>query len=72
MADEEETGSFDYIAQRADAYATLLQTIAETKDPSLKKEGVLMLRAVRMSFNTLAQGQLTSVSKITEIRGHPL
>ena len=67
MADEYEEPVNDYIAARAAAFATLVAQADCTKNEKLRAECVLMLRAVRTSFKTVPQGQLSIVSKLEQM-----
>lgn len=60
-AEEVTDVSGDYIAARVDAFTQLMVTVEATKDKKLHEEGMLMLRAVRMSFKTIPQGQVTAI-----------
>ena len=51
----------DAIAARCSAYTTLLEKVAAVDDDALKKEGLLMLGAVRRSFKTHPIAELTSI-----------
>ena len=54
-------GFGDRIAERAEAYATLITTVAEIGDPELRAEGMRMLAVVRESIKTPPRGQLAKV-----------
>jgi hypothetical protein len=70
MVEEDEFVPADYVAARVDAFTSLLLNMGTVKDRKLREEGMLMLRAVRMSFKTEPQGQLIEI-KSREV-GHPL
>jgi hypothetical protein len=61
MAEEEEFVPADYVAARVDAFTSLLLNTEKVKDRRLREEAMLMLRAVRMSFKTEPQGQLSAI-----------
>ena len=49
----------DPVAARAASFTKLLVLIDHVKDDEARKEAMLMLRAIRMSFKTLPVGDLT-------------
>lgn len=49
----------DPVAARAASFTKLLALIDHVKDDEARKEAMLMLRAIRMSFKTLPVGDLT-------------
>lgn len=51
----------DEIAARCAAYRDLMATLCATSDEELRKEGLLMLRSVRMSFKTHPAGDLRAI-----------
>lgn len=51
----------DPVAARAASFTKLLALIDHVKDDEARKEAMLMLRAIRMSFKTLPVGDLTSL-----------
>ena len=61
MVEDEDFTSQDYVAARVESYTSLLVTIEGIKDRKLREEAALMLRAVRMSFKTEPQGQLSAI-----------
>ena len=67
MASDEAEPSYDqtddYVAARVQAYANLVATVLDVHDPVLMSECLLMLRATRMSFKTIPQAALSTVSK---------
>lgn len=51
----------DPIAARAESFFRGLLVINTIEDEALRKEGVMMLSAIRRSFKTLPSGELASV-----------
>lgn len=51
----------DPVAARAASFTKLLAMIDHVKDDEARKEAMMMLRAIRMSFKTLPVGDLTSL-----------
>lgn len=51
----------DRIAARAEAFSRILATIDFVKDDDAKKEALLMLKALRLSFKTLPVGDLSAL-----------
>ena len=51
----------DPIAARAESFFRGLLVINAIEDEALRKEGVMMLSAIRRSFKTLPSGELASV-----------
>lgn len=51
----------DPIAARAESFFRGLLVINSIEDEALRKEGVMMLSAIRRSFKTLPAGELASV-----------
>lgn len=58
----------DAIADRTEAFTKLAITAEAIRDRKLKQECMLMLRAVRTSFKTVPQAQLTMVPKLSSVR----
>lgn len=52
----------DPIAARASSFTKLLALVDHVKDDEARKEALLMLRAIRLSFKTLPVGDLTPLS----------
>ena len=61
MVEEEEFVPADYVAARVESFTSLLLNTEKIKDRRLREEALLMLRAVRMSFKTEPQGQLSAI-----------
>ena len=51
----------DPVAARAASFTRLLALLDHIKDEDGRKEGLLMLRAIRLSFKTLPVGDLSSL-----------
>jgi len=51
----------DPVAARAASFTKLLALVDHVKDDEAKKEAMLMLRAIRLSFKTLPVGDLSSL-----------
>lgn len=51
----------DPVAARAASFVKLLALVDHVRDDEARKEAMLMLRAIRMSFKTLPVGDLTSL-----------
>lgn len=69
MVDDEEYAAeaiidefpLDPIAARAESFFRGLLVINTIEDEALRKEGVMMLSAIRRSFKTLPSGELATV-----------
>jgi hypothetical protein len=60
--DPDETVDFeDKVAARVQSYTKLLALVVGIKDKELRKEGMLMLTAIRRSFRTLPTGELAAI-----------
>ena len=51
----------DPVAARAASFTKLLALVDHVRDDEAKKEAMLMLRAIRLSFKTLPVGDLSSL-----------
>lgn len=51
----------DPIAARGEVHRRMLVDLAEIGDDDLRKEGLAMLRALRLSFRTQPQGELAAL-----------
>ncbi len=51
----------DPVAARAASFTKLLALVDHVRDDEARKEAMLMLRAIRLSFRTLPVGDLTSL-----------
>jgi hypothetical protein len=51
----------DKVAARVSSYTKLLALVVNIKDKELRKEGMLMLTAIRRSFRTLPTGELAAI-----------
>jgi len=56
-----EEAPLDPVAARAASFTKLLALIDHIKDEEARKEALLMLRAIRMSFKTLPIGELSAI-----------
>lgn len=56
-----EEAPLDPVAARAASFTKLLALVDHVKDDEARKEALLMLRAIRLSFKTLPVGDLTSM-----------
>lgn len=56
-----EEAPLDPVAARAASFTKLLALIDHVKDDEARKEALLMLRAIRMSFKTLPIGDVTAL-----------
>lgn len=54
-----EDAPLDPVAARTASFTKLLALVDHVKDDEAKKEALLMLRAIRLSFKTLPVGDLT-------------
>lgn len=52
----------DPVAARAASFTKLLALVDHVRDDEAKKEALLMLRAIRLSFKTLPVGDLTPLT----------
>jgi hypothetical protein len=52
----------DPVASRCESFTRLLATVDTIQNEDARKEALLMLRAVRLSFKTLPVGDLTSIT----------
>lgn len=52
----------DPVAARTASFTRLLALVDHVKDDEAKKEALLMLRAIRLSFKTLPVGDLTAIA----------
>jgi hypothetical protein len=52
----------DKVAARVASYTRLMSLVVTIKDAELRREGVMMLQAIRRSFRTLPTGELTALS----------
>jgi len=57
-----EEAPIDPVAARAASFTKLLALIDHIKDEEARKEALLMLRAIRLSFKTLPIGELTTIT----------
>ncbi|MGI9231399.1 MAG: hypothetical protein ACR2HL_06710 [Methylocystis sp.] len=51
----------DPVAARAEAFWKGIALLVHISDPELRREGMMMLGAIRRSFKTLPAGDLTSI-----------
>jgi molybdopterin biosynthesis enzyme len=51
----------DPVAARAASFTKLLALVDHVRDDEAKKEALLMLRAIRLSFKTIPVGDLSSL-----------
>ncbi|MGA2495279.1 MAG: hypothetical protein ABSF67_20445 [Roseiarcus sp.] len=51
----------DKIAERVHAFAALLATLSDIKDPDLRAEGMQMLQTLRETIKTPPRGQIARV-----------
>lgn len=51
----------DPVAARAASFTKLLALVDHVKDDEARKEALLMLRAIRLSFKTLPVGDLSAI-----------
>ena len=52
----------DKVAARVASYTKLMALVLHVKGKELRKEGMLMLVAIRRSFKTLPTGELTALT----------
>jgi len=51
----------DKVAARTEGFVKLLVVVDGMKDKELRREGVLMLKAIRLSFRIKKTGELTAI-----------
>jgi len=56
-----EEAPLDPVAARAASFTKLLALVDHVKDDEARKEALLMLRAIRLSFKTLPVGDLSAL-----------
>ena len=61
---EPDISGTDHIAARGKAFTDLVAQADETKNKALFQECLLMLRAMRMSFKTVRQGEAEIVTRL--------
>jgi hypothetical protein len=59
---EFEEPPLDPVAARAASFTRLLALVDHIKDEDAKKEALLMLKAIRTSFNTMPVGEVTAIT----------
>jgi hypothetical protein len=52
----------DKVAARVSSYTKLMALVLHVEDKELRKEGMMMLVAIRRSFKTLPTGELTALT----------
>ena len=57
-----EEAPLDPVAARAASFTKLLALVDHVKDDEARKEALLMLRAIQLSFKTLPVGDLTPLT----------
>lgn len=56
-----EEAPLDPVAARAASFTKLLALVDHVRDDEARKEALLMLRAIRLSFKTLPVGDLSAI-----------